>query len=232
MPSALKPITVWGKSGPNPPKVALTLEELGLPYEIVDIPLSDVKNPEYTAINPNGRLPSIKDPNNNDIIVWESGAIIEYLVEKYDPEHKLSFKPGTPDYYHAKQYLFFQVSGQGPYFGQYAWFKKFHSEKVPSAQQRYQNEIQRVSGVLEGVLKAEKEKQGGGDGPWLVGNKYSYADLAFLSWYVIMPLVTPKEDFDLAEFPIMHDWIKRMVAREPVKAGFSANGTPIEQVLK
>lgn len=206
------------------------LEELGLPYEIIDIPFSDVKNPEYTAINPNGRLPTIKDPNNNDIIVWESGAIIEYLLEKYDPEHKLGFTPGTPDSYHAKQYLFFQVSGQGPYFGQYAWFKKFHPEKVPSALQRYLGEIKRISGVLEGVLKAQKEKQGGGDGPWLVGNKYSYADLAFSSYYVVIPMVAAKEDLDLAEFPVVHDWIKRIVAREPVKAAFKAMGVPIERV--
>ncbi|KAK6385812.1 uncharacterized protein PV06_07240 [Exophiala oligosperma] len=231
MASGLKPLTLWGKSGPNPPKVATLLEELGLPYEIIDIPFADVKKPEYTAINPNGRLPTIKDPNNNDILIWESGAIIEYLLEKYDTEHKFGFAPGTSDFYHARQYLFYQVSGQGPYFGQYSWFKKFHPEKLPSATERYLGEMKRISGVLEGLLKAQTGKHGGGDGPWLVGNKYSYADLAFLSYYVIMPLVTPKEDFDLAEFPVIHDWLKRMLAREPVKAGFKKMSVPIEQVL-
>jgi glutathione S-transferase len=65
MPSRIKPIKVWGKGGPNPPKVAIVLEELGLPYEIVAVPLTDVKKPDYLAINPNGRLPAIYDPNTD-----------------------------------------------------------------------------------------------------------------------------------------------------------------------
>lgn len=143
MTSQLKPITVWGKGGPNPPKVRLLLEELHLPYEIIPISFADVKNPEYLAINPNGRMPSIRDPNTG-ITVWESGAIFEYLIECYDTDHRLSFAPGTPEYYHAKQWLFFQTSGQGPYYGQMSWFKKFHAEKVPSAIERYAKEINTV----------------------------------------------------------------------------------------
>lgn len=110
----IKPITIYGQGGPNPPKVAMVAEELGLPYTIIATPFSDVKKPEYLAINPNGRLPSIHDPNTN-LTLWESGAIIEYFIETYDKEHKLSFTPGTPEYFHAKQWLYFQVSGQGPY---------------------------------------------------------------------------------------------------------------------
>lgn len=112
----LKPIKVWGKGGPNPPKVAIVLKELDIPHEIIPIPLSDVKGTDYVAINPNGRLPSIQDPNT-DITLWESGAIILYLMEKYDADHKLSFEHGTPEYFHAQQWLFFQTSGQGPYYG-------------------------------------------------------------------------------------------------------------------
>src|ERR1700709_2152560 len=92
----LKPIIVWGEGGPNPSKVGIILEELGLPYEIKPVPLADIKKPEYLAINPNGRLPSIRDPNSG-ITLWESGAIIEYLIECYDARHKLSFAPGTPE---------------------------------------------------------------------------------------------------------------------------------------
>jgi glutathione S-transferase len=110
MPSQIKPIKVWGKGGPNPPKIAIVLEELGLPYETVAIPLTDVKKPDYLAINPNGRLPAIYDPNT-DLTLWESGAIIEYLIERYDTTHKLSFAPGTAETYHAKQWLFFQTTG-------------------------------------------------------------------------------------------------------------------------
>ncbi|KAK5451753.1 hypothetical protein LTS15_008013 [Exophiala xenobiotica] len=219
MTSELKPIKLFGADGPNPPKVGIMLEELGLPYEIVNVPFEDVKKPEYTALNPNGRLPTIQDPNNGDLTIWETGAIIEYLVESYDTEHKLSFAPGTPEYYHGKQWLFFQVSGQGPYFGQYAWFKRYHPEKIPSAWERYNKEMKRVSGVLEGWLTQQKEKHSGGDGPWLVGNKISYADISFLTWYAIMPMVMSKEEFDMAEFPVMYDWVKRMVSREKIKTG-------------
>lgn len=94
----------------------MILEELGVPYEAEAVPMTDIKKPEYLAINPNGRLPSIYDPNTA-ITLWESGAIVEYLIERYDTERKLSFEPGTAESYHAKQWLFFQASRQGPYYG-------------------------------------------------------------------------------------------------------------------
>tara|TARA_R110002003_G_scaffold2375_1_gene24192 strand:- start:4653 stop:4997 length:345 start_codon:yes stop_codon:yes gene_type:complete len=105
--SNLKPIIIHGKHGPNPPKVRMLAEELGLPYDIIDVQFDKVKEPEYTAINPNGRLPAIEDPNEG-LILWESGAIVEYFVEKYDTNRKLSFEPGSKESYLAKQWLFFQ----------------------------------------------------------------------------------------------------------------------------
>ena len=113
MSASFQPITVWGKGGPNPPKAAIVLAELGIPHNIIPIPLSDVKNPDYVAINPNGRIPAIHDPNTN-ITLWESGAIVEYIVDKYDTDHKISFPAGTAESYHTKQWLYYQVSGQGP----------------------------------------------------------------------------------------------------------------------
>jgi glutathione S-transferase len=74
--STLKPITLYGQGGPNPPRVAIILAELSLPHTVIPIPLSEVKLPPYTAINPNGRLPAIHDPNT-DLTLWESGAIVE-----------------------------------------------------------------------------------------------------------------------------------------------------------
>jgi len=223
----LKPIKVWGKGGPNPPKVAILLEELGVPYEAIVVPLSDVKKPEYTAINPNGRLPSIHDPNT-DLTLWESGAIVEYLIDKYDTEHRFSFPAGSAESYHAKQYLFFQVSGQGPYYGQAAWFKAFHHEQLPSAIARYVGEINRVTGVLEGILKAkaeEAEKAGGvGDGPWLVGGKYSYADIAFVSWQTVVLKIHGPDEFNPDDYPHVKDWIDRILARPAVQAGLGQGG--------
>jgi glutathione S-transferase len=218
-PKTIQSLILYGKGGPNPPKVAFILEELGLLYDTKNVPMSELKQPEYTAINPNGRLPSLADPNTG-ITVWESGAIIEYIIETYDKEHKLSFPAGTADYFHAKQWLYFQVSGQGPYFGQLAWFKKFHGEQVPSAVARYAGEINRVTGVLEGWLAKQKADKGGhaGDGPWLVGNKLSYADIAFLQWYHVVvdfKFVTEQEH-DPGQYPEVHQWLDKMKARKAI----------------
>lgn len=77
---------------------------------------SELKTPDFEAINPNGKVPAIVDPNT-DVTLWESGAIIQYLLENYDKECSISFK-FVPEKYQIDQWLFFQASGQGPYFGQ------------------------------------------------------------------------------------------------------------------
>ncbi len=80
-----------------------------------------IKQKPYTDVNPNGRVPSIKDPNTG-ITLWESGAIIDYLIDTYDKEGKLSYTE-FPQKYEQRCWEHFQMSGQGPYFGQLAWFK-------------------------------------------------------------------------------------------------------------
>lgn len=215
MSSQIKPIKLWGHAGPNPLKVSTILEELRIPYEVIEVALSDVKKAKYTAINPNGRLPAIYDPNT-DITLWESGAIVEYLIDKYDTDHRLGFPSGTPEYYHARQWLFFQTTGQAPYYGQAVWFNKYHPERIPSAIERYVNEIKRVTGVLERHLAKQAHD---GDGPWLVGNRFSYADAAFVSWQTIVAMFWEKEEFGAGGdgFPEVKGWMGRMMEREKVK---------------
>lgn len=215
MSSIREPIKLWGQGSTNPPKVAMILEELHLAYEVIAFPMSDVKKPEFTAINPNGRLPAIQDPNTG-ITLWESGAIVEYLIETYDPDHSISFAQGTAEYYHAKQWLFFQVSGQGPYYGQAAWFTKFHHEKLPSALERYTQEVRRVTGVLESWLAKQKEVYPETNGPWLVGNKLSYADISFLQWQRVIPMIMTEEQYNIKDFPLLEAWIGKMMARKTV----------------
>lgn len=106
----------------------------------------------------------------------ESGAILQYLVDKYDPTHKISVT-GVEEKYDQLKWLFFQSSGQGPYFGQVAWFLFYHPEKVPSALERYRNETKRVFGVLESVLSKQE---------WLVGGKATVADISFVSYVVVI----------------------------------------------
>jgi glutathione S-transferase len=151
------------------------------------------------------------------LLKWESGAIIEYIIEKYDKDHKFSFKAGTDEAYYAKQWLFFQVSGQGPYYGQASWFIKFHPEQLPSAIERYTKEMNRVTGVLEGHLAKQQELYGSnGDGPWLVGNKYSFADISFVSWQNIIQMLVPKDQYDLDNFPIVKEWVAKMLAKKAI----------------
>ncbi|KAL1852468.1 Transcriptional regulator ure2 [Diaporthe australafricana] len=224
----LKPITVWGKGGANPPKVAIVLKELGIPHEVIAIPLGEVKKPDYVAISPNGRLPSTQDPNTG-ITLWESGAIVLYLIDKYDPDHHISFSRDTPEWHHAQQWLFFQTTGQGPYYGQAAWFGKFHHEKLPSALERYVKEAHRVTAVLEGHLTKQRETLGEGaieasGGPWLVGNKCSYADLVWVPWQLLLPKIVSKEDgLDLGKYPVVADWLARMNKREAVQYGMGTS---------
>ena len=205
---SLKPITLYGHGpGPNPWKVVMLLEELNIPYENKIVDFADMKKEPYESINPNGRVPAIEDPNTG-LTLWESGAILEYLVETYDKDHKFSFSAGSPEYYYAKQWLHFQMSGQGPYFGQAVWFTKFHSEAVPSAKERYNNEVKRVSAVMDRVLASRE---------WLVGNKISYADLSFVPWFLLVPAYT-LPDLDLSkEYPNLSAWLERMKARPAVQ---------------
>jgi glutathione S-transferase len=123
--------------------------------------MGDLKKDPYEKICVNGRVPAIEDPNTG-ITLWESGAIIEYLSETYDTNHSLSFASSLEKYL-VKQWLYFQVSGQGPYFGQAAWFAKFHSEQLESAKERYFDQVKRVFGVLDKALQGKQ---------YLVGDKW------------------------------------------------------------
>ncbi|CAD0100774.1 unnamed protein product [Aureobasidium mustum] len=149
------------------------MEELEIPYELNLLEFNQVKEPQYLELNPNGRLPTIEDPNT-DMTVWESGAIILYLIDQYDKEGKLSYLD-APQKYASMQWLMFQVSGQGPYFGQATWFARFHPEKLPSAIDRFMKEIERVIGVLDVALSRNRTG-------WLVGDRCTYADISFVAW--------------------------------------------------
>lgn len=97
-------------AGPNPWKVAIIFEELGLSYHTIFVKFDIVKAVPFIDLCPNGRLPVLVDHYNNDFTIWESGAMIMYLVGKYDPEEKISFK-NYEDNGRAVQWLMFQMSG-------------------------------------------------------------------------------------------------------------------------
>ena len=97
--------------GPNPWKVAIILEELKLPYETEIMDFSQLKQDPFESLNPNGRVPAIEDPNTG-MTLWESGGIVEYLLETYDKENSLSYTK-APEKFQQKCWMHFQMSGQG-----------------------------------------------------------------------------------------------------------------------
>ena len=190
---------------PNGVKIPIALEELGVPYELVRIDLArgDQKRPAFLADNPNGRIPVLIDdegPGGGRASVFESGAILLYLAEKYG--RLLSGDPR--DRLRALEYLFFQVSGVGPMFGQVGWFKRSAPEPVPFAIERYQNEARRLTGVLEHRL-AESE--------WLAGAEYSIADIANFGWL----RVASYADVDLGDLPAVRAWVSAIAGRPAVR---------------
>ncbi|KAI9654951.1 MAG: glutathione S- transferase, nitrogen catabolite repression regulator [Bathelium mastoideum] len=206
--SASNPIILYSHaSGPNPWKISILLEELGLAYETRFKEFPDLKVEPYISLNPNGRVPAIED-RNTGIVLAESGAIIQYLIDTYDTEGRLTYSSST-EKYKLLQWLAFQISGQGPYFGQKAWFSNFHAEKVPSAEKRYADEIKRVLGVIDAHLVKQQTE-------YLVGNKVTYADLAWITWNSLLGWLVPDLDWQ-KEFPAFAAWNSRLLARPAVK---------------
>ena len=126
-----------------------------------------------------------------------------YLIEVYDTKKELTHTDFQQRHL-QNQWLFFQVSGQGPYFGQAGWFNVLHHERIPSAIERYNNEIKRVLGVLDGALEGKQ---------WLVGDKMTYADLSFVTWNERVDSVVgcaPEDKFK--GFPNVQTWHARMIS--------------------
>jgi glutathione S-transferase len=218
----MQPITLYSHEiGPNPWKVAIILSALGLEYKTIFVSFDEVKLPPFTDINPNGRLPAITDPNRN-ITLWESGCIVQYLIDTYDVSHKLSYDT-FPERYLTQQWLHFQMSGQGPYYGQLGWFKR-QPNPNPSAIERYSNEIRRVTSVLDKALQGRQ---------WLVGDKCTYADLSFVPWQDLLNFFHGDQVEILArDFPNADAWMGRMRAREDVKKVLQEKALAMEKMVK
>jgi glutathione S-transferase len=101
--------------------------------------------------------------------------------------------------------------------GQSAWFTKFHHEQIPSAKERYNQEVNRVTSVLEGWLSQQKDKYPDTNGPWLVGNKFSFADVSFVSWQQIIAMIIAKDQYNIDDYPLVKEWIEKIAARPAVK---------------
>jgi GST-like protein len=203
-------IELYSANTPNGIKVAIALEELGLSYRLIKLDLArgEQKQPAFLEINPNGRIPAIVDaqgPGGLPLSVFESGAILLYLAEKapgllpLDPVERLR----------ALEYLFFQVGGIGPIFGQAGWFLRSAAQPMPLAIERFCSEALRLTGVLETRLQQQ---------PWLAGSSYSIADIMNFSWLRSAEYA----GVDLSRFPAVTAWLQRIAARPAVQRGLAA----------
>jgi GSH-dependent disulfide-bond oxidoreductase len=160
-------LELYTASTPNGWKVSVTLEELGLEYQLHKISLQDQqqKEADYVTINPNGRIPTLVD---DGFAVFESGAIMIYLAEKTGHLMPIDVKGRSE----VIQWLMFQMSGIGPMMGQANVFFRTMEEKIPVAISRYQNESRRLFEVLDRQLDHSE---------WLAKN-FSIADIANWCW--------------------------------------------------
>jgi GST-like protein len=206
-------LQLFSLNTPNGIKVAVALEELGIPYEphTVHILKGEQFTDAFKSISPNSKIPAIVDlhgPGGKPFALMESGAILIYLAEKagrlLPTDPALRFK--------CLQWLFFQVGHIGPMFGQFGHFFKYARDKCdhPYPLERYRAEAHRLLGVLEVQLTENQ---------YLIGD-YSIADIATFPWVNALNVSYGAGDvLPLAEFPHVEAWLSRCTARPSFQVG-------------
>ena len=189
---------------PNGRKPAILLEELELPYTIhkIDIGKGDQFMPQFKAINPNSKIPAIRD-RDNDLTIFESGAILIYLAEKAG---KLLPATGA-ERARVMEWLMFQMASVGPMFGQLGHFRNAAPEEITYAVERYHRETLRLLDVLDGQL----------DHHSYIAGDYSIADIATFPW--VAAAQTPYLGISITAFPNVGRWIETMTKRPAVQVG-------------
>ncbi|MEN3111593.1 glutathione S-transferase N-terminal domain-containing protein [Uliginosibacterium paludis] len=192
---------------PNGHKIAILLEELGLPYRIIPINIrkNDQFLPTFLKIAPNNRIPAIVDQDfpGGPLALMESGAILTVLAEQHG-----RFLPAAG---HARaavlQWLNWQIGGLGPMAGQNHHFNQFAPEKIPYAMKRYTDETARLYGVLDRQLAGRD----------YVAGDYSIADMAIYPWV----LLHERQLMDMTQFPNVAAYIARMGERPAVQRAYA-----------
>jgi glutathione S-transferase len=210
-------LTLYTSATPNGWKASITLEELGLEYQVHPVHLDklDQKAPWYLKLNPNGRIPTIVDHDNDDFAVFESGAIMIYLAEKTGQLMPADVKGRST----VIQWLMFQMGGVGPMMGQANVFFRYAPERIPYAIERYQRECRRLFEVLDTRLADRK---------YLAGD-YSIADIANFSW--VWGYRWSGVSIDGLDH--LSRWLAEIQAREAVKRGQDVpEPTDLDQMLR
>jgi GST-like protein len=200
-----RPIDLYYWPTPNGKKVAIFLEEAGLPYELVpvDITAGEQFDEEFLEISPNNKMPAMVDPEGPDgepISIFESGAILIYLAEKTG-----EFLPrSTREKYRVLQWLMFQVGSIGPMLGQAHHFRGYAPEEIPYAIDRYTKEAARLYGVMDRRLSEVEH---------FVGDEYSVADMAIYPWIASHE----RQGQKMEDFPNLARWYESVGARPAVQ---------------
>jgi len=196
-------IDLYTSQTPNGWKASIALEELELPYEVhpINLGANDQKKPEYLRINPNGRIPTIVDRDEDNFAVFESGAILVYLAEKTGKLMPTDRKGRST----VMQWVMFQMGGIGPMQGQANVFFRYFPEKLPAVISRYHNETKRLYEVLETRLEGRE----------FLCDDYSIADIATWPWVRIHAWA----GIEIDDLPNVQKWIERIAARPAVQRG-------------
>lgn len=209
-------LQLYSMPTPNGVKAAIMLEEVKLPYEPhrVAFDKNEQTSVEFMSLNPNNKIPAIIDPNGpggRPLALFESGAILLYLAEKTG-----QLIPNDPALrYETIQWVFFQVGGIGPMFGQLGFFHKMagrdYEDKRP--RDRYLHETKRLLGVLDGRLQ-------GCD--WLMGDDYTIADIATFPWVnAVVGFYDAAELVGFEHFPNVARVLAAFLARPAVQKGMT-----------
>ncbi len=190
---------------PNGHKIHIALEEMGLAYTVhpVNIRTGDQFKPEFLAISPNNRIPALVDsdgPDGKPISLFESGAMLIYLAGK---SGKL-MPAADRDRYTMLQWLMWQMGGVGPMFGQANHFRAYAKDPQPYPIERYTNESNRLTGVLDKRLA---------EVPYVAGKDYTIADIAIFPWM----RGCEKRGVMIDEYPNVKRWFEKIDARPAVK---------------
>ena len=191
-------------------KVRLVLAEKEIDWtgHYIDIIAGDQFTPEFTALNPNQKIPAVIDqdgPDGKPYTIFESGAILMYMGEKHGQFLPREMAPR----YEVLQWLMFQMGGVGPIFGQTHHFRRAAPEKVPYGIERYTKETRRLWGVMDGRL-AENE--------WMAAGEFTIADNAIFPWTMRYEW----QGIALDEFPNVKRWYEAIDARPGVQRGLAA----------
>jgi GSH-dependent disulfide-bond oxidoreductase len=205
-------IELYTAGTPNGHKVSIMLEEAGLPYRAFRIRLGkgDQRDPAFLAMNPNGRIPVIRDTDNGFVLA-ESGAILLYLAEKSGRFYPADIETR----YRTMQWIMFQMAHVGPMLGQ-LWYFNHADPPNPRAVERYYKECDRVFDVLNTRLR---------ESPFLGGAEYGLADMITYPW-----ADDPKSyGFRDEDYPQLTRWLATVAARPAVERGMKVPGkaTPL-----